>query len=170
MKDKRNILIVALLISILAMSIGYAALAQQLVVKGTANAVANWNVKITDITPRALTGANLKEGTPTFNNTSANFEVDLEYPGANATFDITIENAGRVDAILDSITGIAEANAESPEYIKYSISGINEKDSLDADSKVIATVTVIWEDDGQPIPETSVSKTATINLNYIQAE
>ena len=170
MKDRKNILIVALLLALVAMSIGYAAIADTLNISGTANIAKNWDVKITDINTRVLTGANVKEGSPTFNNTSANFEVDLEYPGASASFDITVENAGRLNAILDSIEGIEEANLEGPDYIKYSITGVNEGDLLDSNDTTTATVTVTWDASDDTTEENMVSKTASINLNYIQAE
>ena len=52
MKDRKNILIVALLIAIVAMSVGYAALAQQLTINGTANISASCDVKIKEITEK----------------------------------------------------------------------------------------------------------------------
>lgn len=170
MRDKKNILIIALLISIIAMSIGYAALAQQLTINGTANISANWDVKIKEITPRVLTGASIKEGSPTFSNTSASFNVDLEYPGANAEFDITIENAGKINAILDSISGIDSANSSAPTYITYLVYGVTEGDLLDSGDTTTATISVTWDSNQETSPETSVSKTATINLNYVQAD
>ncbi len=170
MKDRKNILIVALLIAIVAMSVGYAALAQQLTINGTANISASWDVKIKEITPKVLTGASVKEGSPTFNNTSASFDVDLEYPGASATFDVTVENAGTINATLDSISGLDAANSDTPTYITYSVSGVTEGDALRSGDTTTATVTVTWDPSQESVPETSVSKTATINLNYVQAE
>lgn len=169
MKDTKNILIGALIIAILVMSIGYAALMQQLTINGTANITGNWDVKITDITTRVLTNASIKEGSPTFTDTSATFDVDLEAPGASATFDITIKNSGKLDAYLDSITGLDDANSEDPVYITYTLSGVDEYDLFCSGETATATVTVTWDPSYTTVPDTSVSKTATIQLNYVQA-
>ena len=49
MKDKKNIFILALLLAIVFMSIGYAALSSVLNINGTANVDESWNVKIISI-------------------------------------------------------------------------------------------------------------------------
>ena len=168
MKEKKNVLMIALLVAVVAMSVGYAALAQTLTINGTANISADWDVQITGITEGALNGATVV-GTPAFDATSATFEVDLAYPGASAVFDVTVENKGTIDAVLDSIGGLVEANSAEPTYITYTVTGVEENDELAANGKVTATVTVSWDSAQDTVPEDAVSKTATITLNYVQA-
>ena len=85
MKTKnKNLLLVILLIAVVGMAIGYAALSQQLVINGTANITTEWDVHIKNITAsagNATTGAQDKTQ-PSFTATSATFDVDLAYPGA----------------------------------------------------------------------------------------
>ena len=45
----KNILLLILLLVVLGMTIGYAALAQLLSINGTANITASWDIKITNI-------------------------------------------------------------------------------------------------------------------------
>lgn len=102
---------------------------------------------------------------------SATFDVDLLYPGASATYIVTVQNAGTIDAKLESITGVDTANSSAPTEITYSINA-TENDALNNDAlnngeSKDYTVTVKWEDTNA-IPEVK-TKSATITLNYVQA-
>ncbi|MNT04544.1 hypothetical protein D3C72_1391240 [compost metagenome] len=149
------------------MSIGYAALAQLLTINGTANISASWDVKISDIKEGTLTGAVSKTAAVVAGDKlSASFDVDLQYPGSSATYIVTVQNAGSIDARLESITGIETANAAAPTELSYSIDAV-ENDLLANGSTKDYIITVTWADSNQ-IPVTK-TKTATITLNYVQA-
>lgn len=168
MDKKKNFIIGTLLAAIVLMSVGYAALAQVLTINGTANIDANWDVEITGITEGTLKGATTK--TISSNASSATFSVDLAYPGATATYEIDIENKGTINATLESITGVDAANSALPTEVQYTVTGVTEGDTLDSKATAKAIVTVTWvksaaNDDTVP---TTTSKTATINLNYVQ--
>ena len=168
MDKKKNVIIGTLLAAIVLMSVGYAALAQVLTINGTANINAEWDVEITGITEGTLTGATTK--TVTSDTTSATFEVDLAYPGATATYEVDIENKGTIDAILESITGVDAANAALPSEVQYTVTNVAAGDTLNASATAKAIVTVTWvksAENTDKIP-TTTSKTATINLNYVQ--
>lgn len=171
MKKSRNIIIGALLIAVVSMAIGYAALAQQLSIKGTANIAADWDIEITKIAMTSQKGAkNHEDKAPTFTATSATFNVDLEYPGAYAEFDVDIENLGTIDAYLVSVAGVDTANAAEPDVLKYTLTGVSANDNLLQDGKATAHVKVEWvasADDTDVIPEVT-TKTATITFNYKQ--
>lgn len=169
MKNKKNIIIGALVGVIMLMAVGYAALAQVLTINGKANIDAEWDVEITGITEGTMTGATTK-GNLTFDSTSATFEVDLAYPGAKAVYNVAIENKGTIDAKLSSITGVDTANAADPVEIQYTVTGVAANDVLEAEDTTTAVVTVEWvsaTEGNDTIPETT-TKTATINLNYVQ--
>lgn len=171
MTNKRNIVIVALIVAIVGMSVGYAALAQQLVINGKSNINASWNIEFTDIAEKTMTGATTV-GEITATGTSASFEVDLQYPGATATYEITVENKGSIDATLESITGVDTANTTAPVEIQYAVTGMAANDSLDSQVSKKVLVTVTWVASTDPehpdtIP-TTTTKTATINLNFVQ--
>lgn len=175
MEKKKNILIGALLVAIVLMSVGYAALAQLLTIEGTAHISADWAVEITNIEETAAVGATTNKAEAT--STSATFDVNLDYPGAYAEYDVTISNNGNIDAILDSITGLETINAAEPTQIVYSITGVEagttEIAAKDGEtvSTNVAKVRVEWvaatEGAEETVP-TTTTKTATINLNYKQ--
>lgn len=166
-KKVKNILLLILLLVVLGMTIGYAALAQLLNINGTANITASWDIKITNIAEGTLSGAKSKTAAVVSGDKlSATFDVDLLYPGASATYIVTVQNGGTIDAKLESITGIDTANSAAPSGIIYSINAV-ESDVLNNGDSKDYTVTVKWEDTNA-IPEVK-TKSATITLNYVQA-
>lgn len=166
-KSNKNIILVILLLVVVGMAVGYAALSQALVINGTANIVTEWKIAFTDIKEGKMVGAETNTR-PSYSATTATFDVNLLYPGASAEYTITVANQGSINAKLTSVDGIETANKATPSDITYSINAKKE-DSLSAGETKEYTVTVTWNADSTVIPETK-SKTATITLNYEQAE
>lgn len=172
MKNHKNILIGGLLIAIVAMSIGYAALAQQLTITAKSDLTdASWKIQFEEITLDTTASKGATEATaPTASGTAASFDVKLAYPGAKAVYKIKIKNAGTIDAYLKSIAGVTEANAADPTAVQYTVTGVEAMDELDASAEDEAIVTVEWvSSETDTVPTGTTSKTATIYLNYEQA-
>lgn len=164
---KKNYLIIALFIAIVAMSIGYAALAQVLSIEGTSNIDAKWDIAITDIQVLSQVGATDKQ-LPTHTNTTATFNVDLEYPGSYSIYLITVENKGTINAKLSEITGIDDANSANPTKIQYSVKKSDLNDELNVGESKTFEVKVEWLSSDENKNTISGSKTATIGFNYMQ--
>lgn len=169
MDKKKNIVIIALIAVVALMTTGYAALAQVLNINGTAKISADWAVEITDIELASSTGATNTDGIePTFDVTSATFSVDLAYPGATATYDVTIKNKGTINAKLSSISGLDIVNSAEPSEIQYEVTGVSADDKLASEGTTVAHVKVTWVSEEHDTIPTATSKTATIALNYVQ--
>lgn len=166
-RSNKNLILLILLLVIVGMAVGYAALSQALVINGTANITTEWKILFTDIKEGTLVGAESKT-IPTYTATTATFDVNLLYPGASAQYVVTVANQGSIDAKLTSIDGIETANAATPTDITYSIDAQTD-DTLNAGATRTYIVTVAWDAASEIIPETK-TKTATITLNYEQAE
>lgn len=166
--QKRLVLILALVVMITVMTVGYAAFSTDLFINGTANINAEWLVRFNSITEQEMNGATTV-GTPKISEdtTTATFEVNLAYPGASATYNIEVENAGSISAKLNSIDGVDTANATEPVGVVYEVSGVSENDILAVGDKKMVTVTVKWDANDTSVP-TAKKKTATITLNYVQ--
>lgn len=163
----RNKLLIAALIVVGLASVAYAAFAQVLTIGGTGTATGNWSVAITGITRTSATGAT-DSTEPSFTGTSATFDTALAYPGATASYEVTVENNGTVDAKLSSLTDLATLNTTAPSYIKYTVTGVTAgTTTLAAGATNTVTVTVTWDADSAPTTANE-SKTATITLNYEQ--
>ena len=166
-RKTKNILLIILFLAVIGIGIGYAALAQILTINGTANITASWNVRISNIKENNLVGATSKTAAVvTGDKLSATFDVNLQHPGASASYVVTVENAGTIDAILESVTGIDEANLKEPTDISYSIDA-KENDTLNSGNTKDYTVTVKWLETATNVPENK-TKSATITLNYVQ--
>ena len=149
------------------MAVGYAALSQALVINGTANISAEWKIIFTDIKEGKMNGAESKTS-PSYTSTTATFDVNLLYPGASAQYVVTVANQGSINAKLTSVDGIDTVNKVAPTDITYSIDA-KKDDTLASGATKDYIVTVTWNADSTAIPETK-TKTATITLNYEQAE
>lgn len=163
----RNKLLIAAAVLVVLASVAYAAFSQVLNINGTGTASGSWQVKITDIDQVSSSGAT-DASAPTFTDTTATFDVNLAYPGATATYDVTIENSGTIDAKVSRVTGIDEANSATPAYITYGFSGVDATTTITANGGTnVAKVTVTWDPNSAPVTA-GASKTATIKINYVQ--
>ncbi len=163
---RTKILIAALVVVGLA-SVAYAAFSQVLTISGTGTATGDWDVAITDITQTAATGAT-DATAPSFTGTSASFDVNLAYPGATATYEVTVTNDGSIPAVLTSVDGESTANAAAPLYITYSVTGVTNGTTLAGGGATnVVVVTVEWDAGSSP-GTSGETKTATITLNYDQ--
>lgn len=166
-KSNKNIILVILLLVIVGMAVGYAALSQALVINGTANISVEWKIMITDIKEGKMVGAESKS-VPSYTATTATFDVNLLYPGASAQYVITVANQGSINAKLLSVDGIDTVNKAEPTDVKYSIDAKQDDNLASGDTKDYV-ITVTWDAGATTVPETK-TKTATITLNYEQAE
>lgn len=174
MRDKKNILIAALLFAIVALSVGYATLSQNLTINGTAS-IKNWDVEIVSITPSYSGNSYEKETTssvpsPSFTATTATFNTVLSEKGDYATYVIEIENKGSIDAKLNSITFSPINYNDSPiRYVVESAPVINEK--LVSGAKTSVTIKVEYNQtyEGE-INSSNNSKSITGTIEYVQDE
>ena len=125
-KKSKNIVIIALCITLIFMGVGFAALSETLTVTGTANITGTWDIKITNIQAveaqyahTAVTGssnlanfaADANSNTKTngihglvggLNTIAATFNVDLNEPGDYVIYKITVTNNGTITAKLNT--------------------------------------------------------------------
>ena len=155
MKNGSKNIVIIILIIISIMAIGYATFATQLTINGTAKIIGEWDVKITNIEAKSISdGCNA--GTPTFTNESVTFNAELKKPGDFVTYEITIENAGTIDAVLSNVIFKEDVENGTP-AINYTTTKLAE--SLPAGQETSFTVTVNYEEDVEETPEI---KTKTI--------
>ena len=166
-KNSKNVILLVLLVLVVGMAVGYAALSQALVINGTASITTEWKIMITDIKEGKMSGAESKS-TPSYTSTTATFDVNLLYPGASAQYVVTVANQGSINAKLVSVDGLDSANRATPSAITYSINS-RENDPLASGDTKDYIITVTWNADSTELTQTK-SKTATITLNYEQAE
>ena len=163
MKNNKNIIIIALLVVIVAMAVAYSTFATQLTLDGNAEIVGEWDVKIVSVEAQEFSEGG-KAGTPTNTNTSVTFKAELNEPGDYVTYLVTIENAGTIDAKLQSATFEADDENGSP-AINYTTT--QPETSLKAGQQTTFTVTVKYDENTKEVPEIR-TKTIKGTIDYVQ--
>ena len=160
---QRNYIILGLCSILLVMAAGYAAFRTQLTINGTSNISSEWKVLITDIQSSVLAGAATDAEEPSHTETTATFKTNLVSPGDSMQYDITVENQGDIDAVLESI----DVNTSDNEAILFETTGIKRGDKLLPDESDILTVTVTYNPEITDQPS-NLNATVTVTLNYVQ--
>ena len=171
-KNRNSVIISCLVVAIIAMSVGYAALAQQLTINGTAGTGnASWSIAFDSITKNATltSAAGVTEASaPSVSGTSATFDVTLAYPGTKIVYDVVVKNAGTIDATYEGVSGVDEANTAEPTQIQYTV------EKIDADTDLLSTgtdtyrITIEWPSTSTSVSKVATSKTATVHFDYVQ--
>ena len=164
-RQKQRIIIGTLCAVIVGLAVGYAVLSQQLNINGTSGITSNFNILFTNIEEGTMNGATTVNKQIT-DSTTATFTIDLKSPGSNGEYLITVENRGNIDAYVESINGIEEANSIEPTDIKFSIEGIKVNDKLLARESKVFKVKVNWDSSSTSIPDTN--KDLTLSINFAQ--
>lgn len=100
--------VAALVISVIAIGIGFAAFTETLSINGNATVqTSSWKVKFTDLSTGTKAGTASITTAPTINNndtTISTYDVKLAKPGDSVTYTFKVANAGTYDAKLTSVT------------------------------------------------------------------
>lgn len=131
---KRNYLVIALVVILLALAVGYAAFQTQLTITGTATAKGTWNVHFV---AKGDSGTRIAStGSPAIasdkmsvdldaKHETATITVDLTQPGQEATVTLPIINEGTVDAVIDGFTISTPVGTENISGNSTTLTGTN---------------------------------------------
>ncbi len=166
-KDKKNVLIAALIAAVVFMAVGYAAFATTLNINGKATIDSNWDVEITGITS-THTGTASDKTAPTFTKTTATFDSTLVAPVDSSEYTITVENKGNIDAKLDSYTLTSEdGDTQSPAIAYTKVSQPAEGSTLAAGESTTFVVKATYDSSITEVPSVK-SRTVTGTISYVQ--
>lgn len=160
LSDKRNIIIILLIFSIIAMSIGYLNLSSVIgkeSPKGENQKL--WDIKITDF-KKINSSGNVREVLePSHTNETATFNVEFSENKSYIEYIIKIKNSGSIDAKLKSIDSSFKEN-----NINVQITDLYLGSTLKSGEEVSAIVKVSYD------KYEEVKKCiGTIIFNYVQA-
>lgn len=160
LSDKRNIIIILLIFSIIAMSIGYLNLSSVIGIespKGENQKL--WDIKITDF-KKINSSGNVREVLePSHTNETATFNVEFSENKSYIEYIIKIKNSGSIDAKLKSIDSSFKEN-----NINVQITDLYVGSTLKSGEEVSAIVKVSYD------KYEEVKKCiGTIIFNYVQA-
>ena len=172
-RNKRKLIIYALIGVLMITTVAYAALSTVLNVSGTVVKKGNlWNIYFTNPSSASIVGT-ATGSSLNIQASSLNFQVSLYKPGDKVTYTVDIKNGGTIDAVLNSIslTGLDTAKSNSLNYtVTYSDgSAIKEGDTLNIGASRTIKITVEFDSSATSIPESDVNLTFGVTLIYGQS-
>ena len=107
-----------LIVSVLTLTVVYAALSTTLNINGNAEVTAaNWDVYLDNA---QLNSQSATQVVPTISNkTTASFSTTLSKPGDFYEFTIDVVNNGSIDAMIDSVTKTPTLTTTQAKYLNY---------------------------------------------------
>ena len=174
----QNVIIALLAITVLAMSIGYAAYTQQLNVNGTATfSKAKWDVHFD--TSTFTETSTIKATTKDVGNTAITYAVTLPKPGSEYSFTVNAKNFGTIDANMTKITlsGLTEAQSK---YITYTVNyngtdysattdGLSIPLAAEASHALTVKVDYVLPTAATDLPQVDTDVNLTVALDYADA-
>ena len=126
----KNIVIAVLLVSVLCLSVAFAAnIGTNLKVNGTVNIVTpNWDVAFVDPVTNVTKPADAEAPVVSNNGTVITYTVELE-AGESYAFTATVKNSGTFDAKLNNYTAATIPTWLVP-YVEYSETGLTTNDII----------------------------------------
>ena len=178
----------ALVLSVVGISVGFAAMSTQLNVNGSANVVpASWKIKFNNLSDATITGNALVTTAPTIQSDThiGNYAVKLTKPGDTVVYTFDVVNSGTIDAELSSYdfaqptiagTGAtAEADAEIVRNnLVYTLtyadgSAVKQGDTLAKDETKSLKLTVGYNSTATELPTASVAITG-MDVTFVYSQ
>ena len=181
MKDDKKVLyglvVLALVLSVVGISIGFAAMSTDLTINGSAEVVpASWDIKFKDLSSPTITGDAEVTTAPTITSDThiGNYAVKLTKPGDSVTYTFKVANDGTIDALLTNFikatptftgtgaTAAADATIVQNNFV-YTITYSDDTaitkntDELDAESYKTVKLVVGYKADATELPTNTVT-------------
>ena len=171
-RNKRKLIIYALIGVLMLTTVAYASLQTILNVSGTVVKKGNlWNIYFTNPSSASVVGT-ATGSSLNIQASSLNFQVSLYKPGDKVTYTVDIKNGGTIDAVLNSIslTGLDTAKSNSLNYtVTYSDgSTIKEGDTLNVGANKTLKIAVEFDSSATSLPVSDVNLTFGVTLIYQQ--
>lgn len=180
-EGKRSIVIIVLLLLVATISVGYALMSTNLLIKGTTSINAEtWDVHFTNLRNASASSSDvtvtsvaaIKELTTTPSDTSddlnVEFSVSFKKPGDSYSFDVDVTNAGSLYAKCKSITPTIPAALQG--YVTITTTGLSQDDVL-TPTGATATKTlhvVAQYVDRDTLPSTALSGDLQVGIEFEQ--
>jgi len=177
-KDKKMLYMVlgVLMVSVLTLTMAYAALVTTLNISGYAQVNSSaWDIHLANV--------KLKDGSATTTvptittGNSLSFSTTLSKPGDYYEFTVDVVNDGSIDAMIDSVVKTPELTTAQAKYLKYEITyqngeSIATMQNIAAGTTMPIKVRLEYRKDltASDLPTTSETLDLSITLNYIQSD
>lgn len=183
MKDSKNLVIGMLCAVLCIMAVAYAAFTTTLNINGTATVSSNWSIIIPEedgiqCTTQAVAGGStdgLSASGQVIGNTTAQFTMAFVQPGDTATCIVTIQNAGTLNAEVESLKimsgseDISTDGSDTAGPIRFTVQNITKGQKLAADgAEMTFTVIGTYDSSVTAQPDQNTTKTLTVTPIFKQ--
>lgn len=105
-REMKILVVAALIISIVAIGIGFAAFSQNLTINGNASVqTSSWKVKFSELSSATLTGTAAEVTKPTLSDTTIEtYNATFKTPGDSISYKIKVSNTGSYNAKITTAT------------------------------------------------------------------
>ena len=175
-KKSSSYIVAIVLLLLVGISVGYAAISATLNITGTSNiGKATWdvhfaNLNVLDGSVRATSAAKISSE----DTTSVSYEVSLNAPGDFYSFTVDVVNTGTINAKVSEFT-LSGLTEDDDRYLNYTVkyangSSVKASDSLNAGGSATLLVKIEFEDELDPadLPEDEKSLNLGFAINYVQ--
>lgn len=167
-KKSKNVLLLVVLIAIIGIAVGYAALSQTLVLNGTATVkgASDWKVHFAEGTvvnadAHGVTDPKISLATDKLTGT---FSATLE-PGASVSYKVTVVNEGTIGA---EYNGFAVNENNANDYVSCEVNPVSTNSVLVNGVAAHEFTVTLTCDDLETLPANSVTETFEVNFEYVQ--
>ena len=165
-----------MLISVLSLTVVYAALSQVLNISGSTEiAASNWDIYLDNVIVR--TGSVSANAPSISGNNNLSFTANLKTPGDYYEFSVDVVNDGTIDAMIDSIVKTPELTEEQSKFFKFEATYQNgdpiaTKQTLKTKTRTPLIVRVEFRKDltAADLPKTTTSLNLKLTLVYVQSD
>lgn len=169
-KKSKNLLVLVILLAIIGIAVGYAALAQTLTLNGTAKTLTqkDWYVHFEKGSETVKENDGAMDATFTItDDTTGTFEATL-VPGSSVVYTVNIKNDGSLDAEL---TGITYPKAVLDGLVSCEVTpAATAGEILQAQGQKAYTITLTYVGDELPADGTTVEAAVDVVFDYVQAD
>ena len=173
-RNKKKIVIGILCCMLVFMGIGYAALSQVLNIGTTAKVTGSWKIYISSATVKEKSDADMNGTEITDNKTTdISLNVSFKKPSDYITYDITVENAGTIDAKLDEITMTPPSNVidgTEEKMFLMETQNLTKGSVLKAGETATFQMTLRFNEKATALPSADEEFTFGLKLNYVQLD
>ena len=176
--DRKTLYIILsiVMVSVLTLTVVYAALSTTLNINGNAEvSAALWDIYLDNV---VLNSSSATTTAPSItNSTTATFSTTLTKPGDFYEFTIDVVNDGSIDAMIDGVTKTPELSDTQKKYLNYIVEyqngeSINNKQLVSKGSFVRLKVKLEFRKDitASDLPTTSETLNLSFTVNYVQSD
>lgn len=178
----------SLVLSVIGISVGFAAMSTELNLNGSASVVpASWKIKFNNLSTPTITGSATVVTAPTITSDThiGNYEVQLTKPGDQVVYTFDVQNTGSIDAELSTytfatptITGSGTAAAADETIVSNNLvytltyadgTAINTNDVLNHGDTVSLKLTVGYSATADALPAATVTITG-MDVTFVYSQ